>query len=369
MRAEAIEKLLDSLGCVKIKRTSKGVRSSCPFAPWKHSGGDDKHPSFLVYDRDDDMSHFGCLTSGCWGKGDLNDLVFRLQKLTGRDLSAQLLFVSENDSVSIENRMKRLEASGGWYSRPLSGDGPTSSSSSVAWTGGKDYSDPAVMAEMHPPLPDSHKDHVERMISLLNEESIGYLTGPDRRFTMESIEKWKLGWHPGSRRISVPQYDHIGRLVNLGGRYVPYWSDELSWIIPSAGREDRTPKWLHSLGFEREWYLYGEDWFELSNDGTGTIFIVEGAFDVIYLDQCGVKNVAAINGSHANRPQVEKILKWFDSVILVMDGDEAGRDAAARLERTFSQRTHVATYLIPGGRDPNQMTHDEIDDLKMRFTR
>jgi 5S rRNA maturation endonuclease (ribonuclease M5) len=369
MRAEAIEKLLSTLGCVRIRHTHKGIRSSCPFASWNHSKGEDKHPSFLVYAKNDDMSHAGCLSAGCRFKGDLNDLLYKLQKLSGRDLSAQLLYVSENDSVSVRKRMEKIESVTGWYSSPPPSETP--STPTAAWTGGKDYSDPAVMAELHPPLPDSHIEHSEKMIKILAEtdEAWEYLTGPKRRFTTESIRKWKLGWHPGPRRIAVPQYDHIGRLVNLGGRYLRFWEDIFPTVVPAAAREDRVPKWMHSLGFEREYYLFGEDWFELSNDGTGTVFIVEGAFDAIYLDQCGIKNVAAINGSHVNRPQVEKILKWFDSVVLVMDGDKAGKEARDRLELTFSQRVHVATYLIPDGRDPNEMTPDEIEDLKARFVR
>ena len=365
MRAEAIEKLLSSLGCVKIRHTHKGVRSSCPFGPWNHSKGEDKHPSFLVYAKNDDISRAGCLSSSCRFKGDLNDLVYKLQKLSGRDLSAQLLYVSQHNNVSIEKRMKKIEISGGWYSDKSE----STSTSAPSWTGGKDYSDPAVLAELHPPLPSSADDHVEKMISLLNYEVIDYLTGEDRRFTMESIKKWKLGWHPGSRRVSVPQYDNIGRLVNIGGRYLRYWDDVFPTIVPAASREDRVPKWMHSLGFERDQYLFGEDWFETANDGTGTVFIVEGAFDVIYLDQHGVKNVAAINGSHVNKPQVAKILKWFDSVVLVMDGDGPGKEAALRLQKTFSQQIHVATYLIPDGRDPNKMTLDEVEDLKTRFMR
>ncbi|MHC4930201.1 MAG: toprim domain-containing protein [Planctomycetota bacterium] len=361
MRAEAIKKLLDSLGCDKIRDAPKGVRSSCPFGPWNHSRGEDKHPSFLVYEKVDDISRAGCLSSSCRFKGDLNDLLYKLQKLSGRDLSAQLLFVSQHNNASHANRMKRIEASSGWYSTPSE-----TTTTHTPWTGGKDYSDPAVLAELHPPLPASADDHVEKMISLLNDEVIDYLTGPDRRFTMESIAKWKLGWHPAPRRVSVPQYDNVGRLVNIGGRYIRYWDDIFPTIVPAAAREDRVPKWMHSLGFERDQYLFGEDWFE-STDGKGTVFIVEGAFDVIYLTQCGLKNVAAINGSHVNKPQVAKILKWFDSVVLVMDGDGPGRDAAMRLQETFSQQIHVATYLIPDGRDPNKMTDEEIQDLKTRF--
>ena len=242
MRAEHIEKLLDSLGCVKIRHTSRGVRSSCPFAPFKHSKGEDKHPSFLVFDKADDISRYGCLSSSCDSRGDLTDLVYKLQKLSGRDLSAQLLYVSQHNNISTEKRLEKIEFSSGWYS-----DSSEPSKPIASWTGGKDYSDPAVLAQLHPPLPSSADDHVEKMISLLNDEVIEYLTGPKRRFTMESIAKWKLGWHPGPRRVSVPQYDNIGRLVNIAGRFLRYWPGVYPYTVPEEEREDRVPKWMHSL--------------------------------------------------------------------------------------------------------------------------
>ena len=124
---------------------------------------------------------------------------------------------------------------------------------------------------------------------------------------------------------------------------------------------------MHSNGFDRELFLFGEEWFEVNEDGRGTIFICEGAFDVIYMDQCGLKNVGGINGSHINNTQVDKILKWFDSAVLLMDGDPAGIEAAAKIDGRLSRRMHVTTYLIPGGRDPNQMEEEEVADLKARF--
>jgi DNA primase len=137
--------------------------------------------------------------------------------------------------------------------------------------------------------------------------------------------------------------------------------------VPLSEWERKAPKWMHSNGFERELYLFGEDWFEVNDEGKGTAFIVEGAFDVIFMDQCGLKNVAGINGSHINKTQIDKLLKWFDSVVILMDGDPPGIEAAKRIESTLSRRMHVSTHLIPGGRDPNQMEIEEVADLKARF--
>lgn len=356
MKAEHIERLLSSLGCEKIRLAGAKIRSTCPLAPWKHGGGKDEHPSLAVFVSDDDSSGANCMSGRCGFHGSLTDLIWRLQKLSGRDLSAQLLFVSEHNTVSLEKQMSRIDAAAGHYAMPRS-NGPG------AVEGGKDYSDPLLRADMKPPLPESAVEVMEKMRTWIDEEAWSYLTGPDRRLTPETIQKWKIGWHPQQRRVSVPQYDRIGRLVNLSGRYVPYWPEE----VPLSDWESRVPKWMHSHGFDRELYLFGEDWLKLSNDGRGTVFIVEGAFDAIYMDQCGIPNVAGINGSHINDTQVEKILKWFDFAVLLMDGDQAGIDAAARIEARLMQRIQTTTYLIPDGRDPNQMTNEEVEDLKSRF--
>jgi 5S rRNA maturation endonuclease (ribonuclease M5) len=356
MKAEHIEKLLVSLGAEKIRASGNKIRSTCPLAPWKHGGGKDEHPSLAVFISDDDSSGANCMSGRCGFRGSLSDLIFRMQKLSGRDLSAQLLFVSEHNTVNLDKQMSRIDAAAGHYAMPSS-NGP------AVVLGGKDYSDPLLRASMNPPLPEEAVEVMEKMRTWIDSEAWEYLTGPDRLLTPETITKWKIGWHPLARRVSVPQYDRIGRLVNLSGRYVPYWP---KWV-PLSDREKKVPKWMHSHGFDRELYLFGEDWLQIDDTGKGTVFLVEGAFDVIFLDQCGLKNPAGINGSYINDTQVEKILKWFDSVVILMDGDQAGIEAASRIEARLSKRIHTVTHLIPDGRDPNQMTIDEIEDLKSRF--
>lgn len=356
MKAEHIEKLLGSLGCEKVRLAGTKIRSTCPLAPWKHGGGKDEHPSLAVFVSDDDSSGVNCMSGRCGFHGSLTDLIYKLQKLSQRDLSAQLLFVSEHNEVNLDKQMTRIDASAGHYGLP-SGDGP------VSVQGGKDYSDPLLRASMSPALPESAVEIMEKMQTWIDQEAINYLHGPERRLTDETIKKWKIGWHPQYRRISVPQYDRLGRLVNLSGRHVPYWPS----CVPLADREKKAPKWMHSNGFDRELFLFGEEWLEITDDGRGTIVLCEGAFDVIYMDQCGLKNVAGINGSHINATQVDKILKWFDSVVLLMDGDPAGIEAAQRIEARLSKRTHVITHLIPDGRDPNQMQIEEVEDLKARI--
>lgn len=360
MKAEHIEKLLVSLGCDKIRVAGNKVKSTCPLAPWRHGGGKDEHPSLAVFISDDDNSGVNCMSARCGFHGQLNELLFRYQALGSVPFAKMrplFDFVQEHDERSLEKRMGRIDAAAGHYAMPSSSGTPGHVE------GGKDYSDPLLRASLNPPLPEAAVEVMEKMRTWIDDEAMAYLTGEDRRFTAETIAKWKIGWHPLARRVSVPQYDRIGRLVNLSGRYVPYWPS----CVPLSEREKKIPKWMHSHGFDRELYLFGEDWLQLGEGGRGTVFIVEGAFDVIFLDQCGLKNPAGINGSHINDTQVEKILKWFDSAVILMDGDPAGIEAAKRIENRLSKRIHTVTHLIPEGRDPNQMTIDEVEDLKSRF--
>ena len=359
MKAERIVEFLGALGCERIRVKASGVSASCPLAPWNHSGGRDRHSSFYVYIQNSDVSRCGCLAAACGYKGDLKQLVYKIQKKLGRDMSRLIWFVHENDQVDIGKRLKRLEDGNSFYAvKPRTEPGEP-----IVWTGGKDYSDPLIAATSAAALPKAEVEYVSRMIGWLDAEAMSYLRGPTRRFTDETIKKWKLGWHPGANRISVPQYDHIGRLVNISGRHLPYWPE----CIPLSEWESKAPKWMHSNGFHRELYLFGEDNFQLSGDGRGTVFLTEGGFDVVYLDQCGIPNPAAINGSHINTIQIEKVLRWFDHVVLVMDGDEGGIEAANKLEKIFAARTRVSKYVIADGRDPNQLIEEEVDELKKRF--
>ena len=360
MKAERIEELLGMLGCRSIKASGRGVRSSCPLAPWTHTGGKDKHPSFFVYIEEKDTSHCGCLAASCGFRGDLKQLVQKIEKRSGRKLTDLIWFVHEHDQSDLGGRLARAAANGGFYTLEESSEPRRGG---AVWTGGKDYSNPLVISAANEALPREHEQYVTQMVGSHDMESISYLHGPTRRFTDETIRRWKLGWHPTQRRISVPQYDYLNRLVSISGRYVPYWPE----CVPLHEREKRVPKWMHSKGFDRELYLFGEDKFVLEEGGSGTVFLVEGAFDVIFLDQCGVPNVAAINGSYVNRIQIEKVVHWFDHVVILMDGDEAGVESAERLRNTFAKRIDTNVYTIADGRDPNDLDFEEVECIKQRF--
>ena len=347
MKIELIIDLLNGIGAVKIKTIDSGngqkVGAQCPFAQWRHVGGKDHNPSFIVFVNEDDRSW--CKCHSCGFSGSLSDLLYKLEKTSGREYSKFHLILLYN-----ENSQKVRPPPPIWRIPGVDYSGPEWSQA-----GAKDHLGCLDMARDAKPLSQEHVDLVDQMVNALDDESRDYLKNK-RGFTDVTIARWKLGWHPGARRISIPQYDFDGRLVNIGGRDVPTF---LGW--------DHAP-WMHSLGFKKELFLFGEDKFDVG-DCRGTAFLVEGMFDAIYLDQCGLRNVAAMCGSYLSKNQQNKLIKWFNRIIIIPDGDEPGRQAAKRIkDGEFGCRTRVNVYDTPDGKDPDQLTLEQIEDMKKMFS-
>ena len=90
------------------------------------------------------------------------------------------------------------------------------------------------------------------------------------------------------------------------------------------------------------------------------VIVVEGFFDCFKLRQAGVRSVVALMGS-ALYPSQERLLRErFRHVILMLDGDAAGRHATAEIAPRL--RSHCTVQVIPLSPDtqPDQMTVDEV---------
>jgi hypothetical protein len=179
----------------------------------------------------------------------------------------------------------------------------------------------------------------------LTPEALGYLRGPGRNLTEASIRSWDLRWHGGARRVAIPVRDCAGRLVGITGR---------------ALDADAVPTYLHSTGFQRDMYLFGEA--RLPQPRAYGV-LVEGFFDVIYLRQHGYPGVALM-GTSMSGLQIEKLVRFFNRVVLFLDGDKAGdsatRKAAQQLEGSGIQVSKIVTQ---DGKDPDDYSAGELAEL------
>lgn len=346
MRSEKINELLSALGADKIKVKDRVVECRCLLG--RHA---DRRRSFFVMSNDNSLSTGKC--HSCQWSGSLYDLV-RDVRGGNKELTESLLrFVWEHEPTGMIARVDRMH--GGLYEIPKLE--PREGGPQMPVTNGPDYSDPLSVCDAFAGLPDSTVELVDTLVNQLDSEAMYYLRSK-RRLSDAAIKGWRLGWHPIARRISIPQYDRNQRLVNLSGRHLPSILD--GWNpLP----------WMHARGFKKELFLFGEDKF-LSYTGKGTLFLVEGMFDAIYLTSVGIPNVAAMCGSSLSKYQIEKIVRWFDRLVIVPDGDEPGWESAKKIRSIMEPRMTqgVFTFPTPSGLDPDELSDEEINDIKHQLS-
>jgi hypothetical protein len=338
MQAELIEQLLEKLGSSNIKETMGGwVQASCPFAPHsdKHKNRQDAHPSFGVSIKAESEGRSGYRCFTCNAKGTLSDLIMRLQYLAAQEghdtngLSELLVWVQANDKYTPPEPptlKERLEAAAYKPRRAVE-------------IGGIKLSESMATKVVRQPEKEESYVPEETLTALpaLNAEAYEYLNR-ERGISPVLINACEFRWHPRARRIAIPIRDCKGRLVGLSGRA----------IDPKA-----KPKFLHSEGFLRDRYLYGEH--RLTEGGRGTGIIVEGFFDAIHLWQLGYDAVAIL-GTYLSRFQLEKLVRFFGDIVILPDGDKAGLDGADHMRNEIAQRMPVRIAPIPAGRDPDELS-------------
>jgi DNA primase len=71
--------------------------------------------------------------------------------------------------------------------------------------------------------------------------------------------------------------------------------------------------------------------------------------------QAGYPAVVGLMGSTLSRYQADLLVKHFDRVVLMLDGDEAGRQGATRIVEMLGVRMSVAVISLEDGRQPDQL--------------
>ncbi|MHB1844039.1 MAG: DNA primase [Deltaproteobacteria bacterium] len=145
-------------------------------------------------------------------------------------------------------------------------------------------------------------------------------------------------------RLMIPIRSLDGATVGFGGRAI-------------EGDDDR--KFVNSR--ESPIFKKGELLFAISNARdairrSGQALLVEGYFDAIVLQQEGVANAVALCSASLTPEQV-KLLRRCETreVVLVLDGDEAGRRGVTRAAGTLlSAGMPTRVLTLPSGVDPDE---------------
>jgi len=141
-------------------------------------------------------------------------------------------------------------------------------------------------------------------------------------------------------RIIFPIQDLKGRVVGFGARAMG----------------DAQPKYLNSpdsILFHKGREMYGLHAARDAARGARRLLVVEGYTDVMACHQAGLREVAAGLGTALTPENARQLRRFRERVILLYDGDEAGRRAAERAsEILLAEQVDGAVALLPPGKDP-----------------
>ncbi len=223
----------------------------------------------------------------------------------------------------------------------------------------------------------------EALASDTGEKARRYLK--ERGISAESIKKFRIGYAPDAwdtltRRLSGKE-KHLPALKRAGlilerqqegagpltpGSYYDRFRNRV--VFPILDVQDRVvgfgarsldgsePKYLNSPEtpvFNKRRQLYALPFARNAARQTKRLVLAEGYTDVIMAHQHGFGDFVATLGTALTPEHIVTARRYADEIIVLYDGDEAGRNAANRSVELFVEGEMPARFApLPSGEDP-----------------
>lgn len=163
------------------------------------------------------------------------------------------------------------------------------------------------------------------------------------------VKKETGGYYDRFRgRLMFPVRNPAGKVVAFSGRVLV--GDEKAKYINSS----------ESRVFQKGEHFFG---FDLAQEGIRQkkrVILCEGNLDVIMLHQHGFTEAVATLGTALTDAHVERLRRLGVDVVMMMDGDAAGRTAVRKSLELFASRdVDPRCVLLPGGDDPDAFLRRE----------
>ena len=322
-RLDIVEVISD---CLDLRRSGQNYKGLCPF----HS---EKTPSFMV---SPEKQIFHCF--GCGAGGDLVNFIMRYENLS---FPESLRFLARKAGIHLKGSLIK-QAEG-----------------------------------LREVLLEAHKEATAFLSGNLVRSKVAksYLTS--RGLNNEMMSSFSLGyslreWHALFNHLRHKGFaeDHLlqSGLVSQGERgCYDTFRDRIMFpictvqgdVIAFGGRvmDGSQPKYLNSADtilFKKGEALYGLNLAKEEIKKRGYALLVEGYFDVISCHLHGFRNTIAPLGTALTPGHLRRLKRFTHRVVLLFDGDEAGKAAAARsLPILFEQGFSSRVLILPEQEDPD----------------
>jgi len=101
----------------------------------------------------------------------------------------------------------------------------------------------------------------------------------------------------------------------------------------------------------------------------GSIILVEGIFDMLNLYDKGMRNVICAFGTQTISEAKLNLLKikGVESVIIFLDGDDAGQEAAIKVKSLCEKVGLSSKNIYLKGKDPGDLTQEQVNTLNRKL--
>lgn len=320
----------------QLKQSGSGLMGRCPFPDHK-----EKTPSFSVSEAKQVYHCFGCQKSG-------NIFTF-LNQYQGMSFPQSMEYLADRAGIVLPKETQAFDDKNALRKKEILKLNKT------------------TLNFFNKNLANSGKDSLVRQY--LNK----------RGLNEETIQLFRLGW-------SLPEWETLvnhlkssgysldlaedARLVKRKARESGFYdifrerlifpiTNSMGDVLAFGGRilAQGEPKYLNSPEtpvFQKGKIFYGLEQTARYIRSQDQIIIVEGYMDLISLFQSGIRNVVATMGTALTSDHGRLIKRLTRNVVVLFDGDRAGKEAAERsLSLLLEQDLYPRGLILPDNMDPD----------------
>jgi DNA primase len=305
-QAVSIETVLDHYGINWLRKNGDELRGRCPI----HKGEGER--SFHV---NTSKNAFQCFS--CKSRGNVLD------------------FVAAMEQCSIRDAALKLKA---WFGVGESAEVARAPASGKDIEQGHNIPDTVPAGPINPPLSfELRVDHAHEY-------------GLSRGLTVETLQTFGAGLCLSkgmfAGRFVIPLHNEVGELVGYAGRALD--EAQPKYLFPSRDK-----------GFHKSHLLFNLHRVLKNMPTEKRVVLVEGFFSTMKIAQAGFACLGLL-GSSLSEAQEEILCGHFNSVVVVTDGDAAGRRASDDCLARLGRRLWIRAISLPQDAQPDHLDPQEI---------
>jgi DNA primase len=324
-QAVTMHMILDHYSINWLRKSGKEFRGRCPI---HHRSGETpatEKKGSASFHVNDGKNAFNCFS--CKAHGNVLDFVAAMEQCSVRDAALKL---KEWFGVADEANTKPNHA----------GPPPQKEAAVEKVADEERVGEPVGESDKNKPLE-------FRLKSI--DYSHAYMSS--RGLSKETIERFEIGYFFGQGkmkgRVVIPVHNRVGELIAYVGRAI---GDKVD------------PKYLVPVGFHKSQELFNLHRVLAGRKEDRAVIVVEGYFGCMSLDQAGFP-VVALMGNSLSEAQASILVSEFDHVVLMLDGNEAGREGAEKASNQIKHKLFVRVLELGDGQQPDHLSSHQTNEL------